>query len=60
MHQAAIRSLGLIEHRLAKHLPEEKATYYKEKRKENFKHQPSPFTGRQVTKKHDRRTRGIS
>jgi hypothetical protein len=56
MHQAAIRSLGLIEDRLAKHLPEEKVTYYKKKRKKNFKHQPSPFTGRQVMKKHDRRT----
>jgi hypothetical protein len=45
MHQAAIRSLGLIEDRLIKHLPEEKATYYKEKRKESFKHQPSPIYG---------------
>jgi hypothetical protein len=31
MHQAAIRSLGLIEDRLRKHLPEKKATYHKEK-----------------------------
>jgi hypothetical protein len=41
MHQAAIRSLGLVENRLRKHLPEEKATYHKEKRKESFKSQPS-------------------
>jgi hypothetical protein len=41
MHQAAIRSLGLVENMLRKHLPEEKATYHKEKRKESFKSQPS-------------------
>jgi hypothetical protein len=41
MHQAAIRSLGLVEDRLRKHLPEKKATYHKEKRKESFKRQPS-------------------
>jgi hypothetical protein len=40
MHQATIRSLGLIEDRLMKHLLEEKATYHMEKRKESFKHQP--------------------
>jgi hypothetical protein len=31
MHQAAIRSLRLVEDRLRKHLPEKKATYHKEK-----------------------------
>jgi hypothetical protein len=41
MHQAAIRSLGLVEDRLRKHLPEKKVTYHKEKRKESFKRQPS-------------------
>jgi hypothetical protein len=41
MHQAAIRSLGLVEDRLRKHLPEKKAAYHKEKRKESFKRQPS-------------------
>jgi hypothetical protein len=41
MHQAAIRSLGLVEDRLRKHLPEKKATYHKEKRREGFKRQPS-------------------
>jgi hypothetical protein len=41
MHQATIRSLGLVEDRLRKHLPEKKATYHKEKRKEGFKRQPS-------------------
>jgi hypothetical protein len=37
MRQAAIRSLGLIENRLRKHLPEEKATYHKEKQKEGLR-----------------------
>jgi hypothetical protein len=41
MHQAAIQSLGLVEDRLRKHLPEKKVTYHKEKRKENSKRQPS-------------------
>jgi hypothetical protein len=40
-HQAAIRSLGLVEDKLRKHLPEKKATYHKEKRKEELKRQPS-------------------
>jgi hypothetical protein len=37
MHQAAIRSLGLVENRLMGNLPEEKATHRKERRKEEFK-----------------------
>jgi hypothetical protein len=41
MHQAAIRSLRLVEDRLRKHLPKKKATYHKEKRKESFKRQAS-------------------
>jgi hypothetical protein len=41
MHQAAIRSLGLVEDRLRKHPLEKKATYHKEKRRESFKRQPS-------------------
>jgi hypothetical protein len=41
MHQAAIRSLGLVEDRLRKHPREKKATYHKDKGKENFKHQRS-------------------
>jgi hypothetical protein len=41
MHQAAIRSLRLVEDRLRKHPLEKKATYHKDKGKENFKHQPS-------------------
>jgi hypothetical protein len=41
MHQAAIRSLGLVEDRLRKHLPEKKATYNKEKQKEGPRRQPS-------------------
>jgi hypothetical protein len=41
MHQAAIRSLGLVEDRLRKHSIEKNATYYEDKGKENFKYQPS-------------------
>jgi hypothetical protein len=41
MHQAAIRSVGLVEEKLRKHPAEEKATYHKEKQKENFKRRPS-------------------
>jgi hypothetical protein len=41
MHQAAIRSLGLVEDKLRKHLSEKKATYHKEKRNEELKRQPS-------------------
>jgi hypothetical protein len=41
MHQAAIRSLGLVEDKLMGKLPEEKATHRKERRKEEFKHKSS-------------------
>jgi hypothetical protein len=41
MHQAAIRSLRVVEDRLRKHLPKKKATYHKEKQKKSFKCQPS-------------------
>jgi hypothetical protein len=41
MHQAAIRSLGLIEDKLMGKLPEEKAAHHKERRKEEFKRKPS-------------------
>jgi hypothetical protein len=37
IHQAAIRSLGLVEHRLRKRSPERKATYYEDKGKESIK-----------------------
>jgi hypothetical protein len=40
MHQAAIRSLGLVEDKLRKHLPEKKSTYHKEKQKEGLRRQP--------------------
>jgi hypothetical protein len=40
MHQATIRSLGLVENRLRKHSPEKNATHCKDKGKENFKYQP--------------------
>jgi hypothetical protein len=41
MHQATIRSLGLVEDMLRKHPQEKEATYHKEKQRENFKRQPS-------------------
>jgi hypothetical protein len=41
MHQAAIRSLGLVEDKLRKHTPEKKMTYRKDKGKENVKYQHS-------------------
>jgi hypothetical protein len=41
MHQAAIQSLGLVEDRLRKHLPEKKATYHKQMQKEGLRLQPS-------------------
>jgi hypothetical protein len=41
MHQAAIRSLGLVEDKLRKNFPEKKATHHKESRKEEFKQQSS-------------------
>jgi hypothetical protein len=41
MHQAAIRSLGLVEDRLRKYSPEKKTTCREEKGKENIKYQPS-------------------
>jgi hypothetical protein len=39
MHQAAIRSLGLVEDRLRKLSLERKATYHKDKGKESIKYQ---------------------
>jgi hypothetical protein len=41
MHQAAIRSLGLVEDRLRKHSPKKNATHYKDKGKKNIKYQSS-------------------
>jgi hypothetical protein len=41
MHQAAIRSLGLIEDKLMGNLPDEKATHHKERQKEEFKRKSS-------------------
>jgi hypothetical protein len=41
MHQAAIRSLGLIEDKLMGKLQEEKTTHRKERRKEEFKRKSS-------------------
>jgi hypothetical protein len=41
MHQAAIRSLRLVEDKLRRNLPEKKATHHKERRKEESKRQSS-------------------
>jgi hypothetical protein len=41
MHQAAIRSFGLVEDRLRKRFPERKTAYYEDKGKENIKYQSS-------------------
>jgi hypothetical protein len=41
MHQAAIRSLGLVEDKLMGKLPEEKVTRGKGRRKEEFKRKSS-------------------
>jgi hypothetical protein len=41
MHQAAIKSLGLIEDRLRKHSPEKKSTCYEDKGKKSIKFQSS-------------------
>jgi hypothetical protein len=41
MHQAAIRSLGLIEDKLMGNLPERNATHHKERQKEEFKRKSS-------------------
>jgi hypothetical protein len=41
MHQAAIRSLRLVEDRLRKYSPEKNATRYEDKGKENIKYQSS-------------------
>jgi hypothetical protein len=41
MHQAAIRSLRLVENKLMENLPEEKETHRKGRRKEESRHKPS-------------------
>jgi hypothetical protein len=41
MYQVTIQSLGLVEDKLRKHLPEKTVTYHKEKQKEELKRQPS-------------------
>jgi hypothetical protein len=38
MHQAAIRSLGVVEDKIRGKGPETKSTSYKKRRKEKFKH----------------------
>jgi hypothetical protein len=59
MHQAAIRSLGLVEDKLRKHLPEKKANIIRRsKRKDSSTNlHKTKQVSRQVTKsvKHERR-----
>jgi hypothetical protein len=38
MHQAAIRSLGIVEDKIRRKGPETNSTSYKERRREKFKH----------------------
>jgi hypothetical protein len=63
MHQAAIRSLGLVEDRLRKHLLEKEVTYHKEKQKEDSSAnlRKTKQASRQATKsiKHGGKTQGI-
>jgi hypothetical protein len=64
MHQATIRSLGLVEDRLRKHLPEKKATYIimrSERKDLSANLRKTKQANRQATKsvKHKRRTQGI-
>jgi hypothetical protein len=63
MHQAAIRSLGLVEDKLRKHPLKEEVTYHKEKRRENFKRNPrkAKQASHQAMKnvRHEGRTQGI-
>jgi hypothetical protein len=64
MHQAAIRSLGLIEDKLMGNLPEKKATHRKERRKEEFKrkssrNETSESSGDEKRQKRKKDTRNI-
>jgi hypothetical protein len=47
----------LVEDRLRKHSPEEKATHYKDKEEENFKYQPSQSQTSDSSGGEKRRTR---
>jgi hypothetical protein len=57
MHQAAIRSLGLVEDRLRKHSPDKKTTRYEDKGKENIKYQSSQRQASDSSSDEKRRTR---
>jgi hypothetical protein len=60
MHQAAIRSLGLVEDKLRKHLPEKKATYHKEKDSSaNLRKMKQASCQAMKSVKHERRTQEI-
>jgi hypothetical protein len=64
MHQAAIRSLGLVEDRLRKHSPEKKMTRYEDRGKENVKYQSSQSqtsdSSGDKKRRHEGRMQGIS
>jgi hypothetical protein len=57
MHQAVIRSLGLVEDRLRKHSPEKNVTRYEDKGKENIKYQSSHSHASDSSGDEKRRTR---
>jgi hypothetical protein len=64
MHQAAIQSLGLVEDKLMRKLPEKKATHRKERRKEEFKckssrNEPSDSSEDEKRQKRKEDTRNI-
>jgi hypothetical protein len=63
MHQAAIRSLGIVEGKIMGKGPEAKSTSYKEGRKKEFKHKITQNESSESQKKkgdkRGRRTQGI-
>jgi hypothetical protein len=61
MHQAAIRSLGLVEDKLRRRSPERKATYYEDEEKENPNPRKAKQASHQATKsaRHEGRMQGI-
>jgi hypothetical protein len=57
MHQAAIRSLGLVEDRLRRHSPKKKTTRHEDKGKEDITHQSSQNQASDLSGDEKHRTR---
>jgi hypothetical protein len=57
MHQAAIKSLGLVEGRLRKHSPEKKSTCYEDKGNKSIKYRSSQSQTSDSSGDEKRRTR---